>query len=441
MKNNKGFISMTLVYSFLTLFLFIMAGIMASQSEKFDFIDYINEKVSEDIENMKDKSSTLMQKLLDDNFVTDGTRFNLNAIANSNVGNGNGLYYIDDTNMTDENDDKNTSRIYFFRGTVPNNYVLIKKSSKAYCFKIIRTNEDGGIRMMFLGKGNASSNSCNNVKSGIDVGEVLNETSRYTTSFNDLDNDNAFVGYMMGKSETALGQAFAVRTGKTVTPAQRYLDTHYYFEGDLDSNATSDSGLKYFHVVNNAVEYHEKESTVKKIVDKWYEDNMLDMAFMITDAVYCADKSIKDSGQGFAQLSTTYFDNTSTTLTYKCPAEADRLSLSQYNGGSNGNYNSLRYPVGLPTSMDILYAGGQYNSSNANYYMKTDYKYWTMTPSRYSGSAYELIVDTDGKLIQEKVTTSDNMHVYPVLSIKADSIVTSGSGTSSSPYIIDVSTN
>ena len=43
--NKKGFISMTLVYTFLVLFLFLMLSVMHAYSEKNKFLDTIDDKI------------------------------------------------------------------------------------------------------------------------------------------------------------------------------------------------------------------------------------------------------------------------------------------------------------------------------------------------------------------------------------------------------------
>ncbi|NLC47989.1 MAG: hypothetical protein GX758_01335, partial [Tenericutes bacterium] len=50
MKNKNGFISMTLVYTFLILFLFLMLGIMTSYAQKNKFLTAIYDKIKNDIE-------------------------------------------------------------------------------------------------------------------------------------------------------------------------------------------------------------------------------------------------------------------------------------------------------------------------------------------------------------------------------------------------------
>ncbi len=454
MKNKRGFISMTLVYSFLTLFLFIMAAIMLSQREKTNYINYINDKVSEDMENFKGKSSTLMKRIIEDNTVTDGSIFSIGSIANNAIGNGNGLYYIEggtgDNVVTDENNDKVGSRIYFFRGQVSNNNVMISKISsggtKKYCFKIIRTNENGGIRMMFVGE--TTSNQCNVTNSGL--------SSKYDL----YDNDNAFVGYMHGKAEKLLngapasisnGHIFQNRLNAnppTLLPGEeensykhtRYEDTHNFYTHDLDM-VSSDSTPKYFFKYNYTLEYNDNESEVKKIVDNWYADNLASLGNVMSDAYYCNDRSIgfvlseNYDDNGYSDIATTYGNRLS--YSFICKNEQDRFSLSIYNGGYNTAINSLIYPVGLPTASDIAFAGGAGYEDNNNYYLNMNRSYWTMTPESFNTTARVLYVNASGKILGD--TPTESKSVFPVISIRPDIIVKTGKGTNADPYLIEIS--
>ena len=81
-------------------------------------------------------------------------------------------------------------------------------------------------------------------------------------------------------------------------------------------------------------------------------------------------------------------------------------------------------------------AGGVYNTSNSGYYLYTNQSYWTMSPYAFSGSnAVVFAVYSAG-------TLGSNSNVYytygvrPVLNLKADITISSGDGTSGSPFVI-----
>lgn len=154
MKNKDGFISMTLVYTFLIVFMFIMLAIINSYTQKNHFLETINEKIDEDLKNYMGIDVNIFNKLLNDNAVLSASGIDLSSQTTK------GLYYLDNV---DENDDGNSNRIYFFRGKVTNNFIVVNNK----CFRIMRTNENGSIRLIYYNdntdcSGNAKSISKSN---------------------------------------------------------------------------------------------------------------------------------------------------------------------------------------------------------------------------------------------------------------------------------------
>ena len=115
MKNKNGFISMSLVYSFLVLFLFLMMSIINCYLKKNTYLEALDTQVSKDISITKDAKSSLLSTILEDNITVPAYTLNLKNISNNTIKNGNGLFYIDDKTKTDENNDGYGSKIYFFR--------------------------------------------------------------------------------------------------------------------------------------------------------------------------------------------------------------------------------------------------------------------------------------------------------------------------------------
>ena len=62
--NKKGFISMTLVYTFLVLFLFLMLSVMHAYSEKNKFLDTIDDKIDLRLTTPTNYGITILQALL-----------------------------------------------------------------------------------------------------------------------------------------------------------------------------------------------------------------------------------------------------------------------------------------------------------------------------------------------------------------------------------------
>ena len=405
MKKN-GFVSMTLVYTFLIVFLFLMLAILSAYSEKNKFIDAINSQIDEDISESKDTKYTLLNKILMDNTAIEDTSLRYYDISNLRNGNGNGLFYTDSVSITDENNDGNGNRIYFFRGEVNNNNVVFADM----CFRIMRTNENGSIRLRYNGE----------------------YVDRKCPSVADL--------------KAGLRQAY-VDDAETGTK--------------YNSNVSVEKAVGYVYSTSGEAVYgaDNQYSTVKEKVDLWYVNNILLKSFngYISDSYFCNGRTgntignikyydiksfvpIKDDG---------YIHN---IATFKCNQRADRfnLALTSFGTDEEGN-NLLTYPVGIPTVADVVFAGGYITDSNIDnynggdhgmtndkYYMNIGTNYWTMSPFYNDNStsvAKVATVDADGVIRATNINST--AYVVPVISINAGSQIKSGIGTYNDPYIIN----
>ena len=297
--------------------------------------------------------------------------------------NGNGLYYTSSTSKTEDIDgDGSGERVYYYRGAVTNNYVLFG----GFCWRIVRTNEDSSVKLVYGGTPNGGS--CPQTGSRVNIG---------TSVYNNNSNDNAYVGYMYGST------------------------------GSNTYNAT--------HANTN-------NSTIKGIIDNWYRSNLNNYSSYIADYPFCNDRSLY-SGNGYGTSVTSYngynrlFTNKNQTLV--CSQANDKFSVSSANG--NGK---LTYPIGLLTADEVQYAGSVHSSNNSNtsYYLYTANGMWTMTPSDYYNnngtvSGYVFYINTNGQMrLTNDLTTSYD--VRPVISLKKNVEISSGSGAYNSPYQLTI---
>lgn len=369
MKNKDGFISMTLVYTFLILFMFIMLAIINSYTQKNHFLDTIDSKINEDLKEYMGINVNILNKLLKDNIALSANEMTLTKAVvsdGSNYLNGNGFYYLD----SDE------ERIYFFRGSSVNNFIVVNGS----CFRIIRTNENGSIRMIYYN----NNSTCNGVATPIS-----------NSVYNDLANSNAYVGYMFGNPN-----------GGT------FNETHE------NSDASKDKS--------------EYTSRIKKVIDAWYEEKLMPVEDKISNAVYCNNRSLK-SGTGYAQAATTY-DYDSKLFSFECE-DIDSFELHITSGGNSNETNSLEYGIALPTYLDLVLAGS--NGSTSSYLNYGNYKYWLMTASEYdpTNGAQVLSFNSSNGNFDSSIVTEINS-VFPVISLSSNVKITKGSGKQGSPYEI-----
>ena len=273
---------------------------------------------------------------------------------------------------------------YYYRGNVTNNYV---KFADKY-WRIVRINGDGTVRVIYDGT-SAHAN-----------GEASADRQIGTSAFNSSYNDNAYVGYMYGK-----------------TGASTYADAH--------ANT------------NN--------STIKTYIDDWYKTNIVGTTNeqYLADNIFCNDRSMagNNSGTG-AGTSVTYY------RWYNGPWESENyskynkkmmLTCSQKNDAftvsdtTNGN-GALTYPVGLLSTDEIALAGG-WNAANSGYYLYSGQVWWASSPSSFNGYyARVRFVYSDGNASLD-YHVDNNGGVRPVFNLKAE-VLLQGSGTAEDPYRI-----
>ena len=289
------------------------------------------------------------------------------------------------TNKTEDGSD-----VYYYSGNTTKNWVKFG----GFYWRIIRTNEDGSVRMLYSGTSHDT-------------------TSGYigTSAFNSTYNDPMYVGYMYGTS------------------------------GSLANNRTN-----------------ENDSTIKITIDTWYQNNLLTNydKYISKTAIYCNDRSV-GSGTYSISGSFNYGAYTrlreNKYPTYKCggngtgglfestQATADKFSASTSSGG-NGN---LIYPAAMITADEVAFAGGVFKITGIPYYSKNangdtlvSSTYWrTMTPA-YIGSSPYMYTIRSGQLI-----TNRNIGINvlrPVISLKACVKYSSGDGSSTNPYQVTIDT-
>ncbi len=402
----------------------------------------------------------LSRKILQDNIPQSDEGINFGAISSDS--NGKGLYY---TNKNTE-DNKMT---YYFRGAVDNNYVYFAE----YYWRIIRINEDGSIRLIYQGTSPSATGS--NAQVG-------------TSAFNSISGDNANVGYMYGKPTTYSdgygtfsGWAWTSTAG-TVKMSEtysfdkttgiytltgtvvngKYTSDYYNYYTCYSQGITCRHMLKLTEARQNGSNYqvwaaethsgyystsyeqahkNEVDSNIKTYLENWYQSYLLSYDDYISDTGFCNDRTLY-SGTGIGRTTTFYgsagrlYNDGHRSPQFACPEPSHDL-FTVDNEKGNG---MSKYKVGLITADEAAYAGGVYYLSNSNYYLYTGTYYWTMSPFQLSSSfssSDDWNVYSSALLFNSRVW--NGFGVRPVINLNPNVEVTSGNGTSSSPYVIKTS--
>ncbi len=347
-------------------------------------------------------------------------------------------------------DDFGTS--YYYRGTVSNNWLVFGKEGSNYIWwRIIRINGNGSIRIMYAGTSNSKTSAPSTTGDETMINpkqSTGNSTYPRAVYFNQTYNDNKYVGYM--------------------------------YPGQKGSASTDFDGA---HKVDSS----STESDALTQIKQWYNSDTnlgtLAAQYIDVDTGFCSDSSLAQgnhspytgngygtSQSGYAGLDRVWQQNSTSTNTseqkptLKCGYDVIGKQLNKeaqkrdlYTGpgatsggtkGLSGNVegnNALPVPVGLITMDEVIYAGGFYGKANANYWLKTDKYYWTMSPYNYyyssSSSQYARVfsVRNDGYLGYDGVGNTIN-GVRPVINLKAGTNITTqsdgGEGSRTNPYVV-----
>ena len=274
--------------------------------------------------------------------------------------------------------------VYYYAGNTTNNWVKFA----GYYWRIIRTNADGSVRMLYSGTSHDTTS-----------GYLSTGTSAFNSSYN----SPKYVGYMYGENDDTLANA---RTNTT-------------------------------------------DSTIKTAIDNWYAGNMTSYTkYLSTTAVYCNDRNLNTG----SKYGATFRDNfqyapsgrarSTYKPTYDCTEVSDAFSVDNTSA-------KLTYPIALMTGDEIMRAGGKYGSGFTSpyawFYLNsadgsiTGLTYWwLLSPHHWRGDyAYVLSLrgsNGPGQLDLEGVNNANG--VRPVISLKSNVLYKSGDGSAESPYEI-----
>ena len=385
MKNKNGFISMTLVYTFLILFLFLMSGILTSYNQRNKYYDIIEEKIKSEMDLTSFRNDTLYNTILKDNkaYPDDNdaspsvdSKDGIDFSKSSSLTNGIGLFYTEDTSYTKDN-----KTVYYFRGENVNNYIVID-GQKA---RILRTTEDGNVKILFGG-----------------------DTFTYNTV-----TGNKAVGFMYGTDEDE----------GTLTNNDLYFKTQQNINNnDAIKKINESIPDKYKNIFVSSTYCNNR--TLDKTVSK-----ISDISGNTSHDIYVLDSSTL----GYGTYNTVYY-NLNRIKNDKRP----RFNCTRKD--NNGNYvDYIESNGGLITLDEAIYSGIGYNDTENNSFVEDTL---TMTPNYYyhnstTNEDYAGLFKIDEYKNIITVPVNESNYTDIVLTLKGDIIISKGNGTYDNPYIIN----
>ena len=357
---------------------------------------------------------------------------------------------------TGEGADTYANPVYYYKGNVQNNNVLFA----GFCWKIVRTTETGGVKIVYNGV--QKDGSCNNTGTDSKIGASI---------FNNDSNSPAYVGYMLNtvypyssksmssQSNIVFGNSFTYNNGTYTLTDTKTVATWYIGYNTINNNhytcmttGTTCSSIYYVYYTSASYAYYitlangksvndalnemlyaddvnKNDSTIKVYIDSWYESNIKDKYDnKLEDTVFCNDRSTTslggwnpNGGDTTQYLRFKNYDTNNQSLV--CANETDRFS--------HGNTKAyLKYSIGLLSEPELRLAG--YGS---NHYFNNGQHVWLASPNHLDfGVAYVRLASSG--VFSDGGAVYGSSGVRPSVSLKPNTEFTDGDGSFTNPFVI-----
>ena len=325
---------------------------------------------------------TLLSQILKDN-PTRGTRSNnnngTNDFATPLTTTTTGTLFTSTENIAGITD--TPKEVYYYAGNTTNNWV---KFANLY-WRIIRTNHDGSIRLLYVGTSHETTSG--------NIGE-----SKFNTNYN----SPKYVGYKYGEDTS--------------------LDT-------IRNNTT--------------------DSIIKEFIDSWYQNNLTSYTkYLSTSAVYCNDRSLASNTTYNATDDFDYSSYerlyTNKAPTYNCTDIRDAFSVDNVSAKldypiSLMTADEITLAGGTPwyASMSTPYAWFISNSAGT----QVSTYWWSLSPLYWSGGRAYVWGWYTGALRLFNGGVAHSISVRPAISLKSCIKYSTGNGTYETPYEIEETTS
>ncbi len=401
-----------------------------------NYVQDVNQTITEESPTIK--TTRLAAAILKDNKAQ--SDINIDFSQASSDTNGKGLYY------TSKNTE-GSKTTYYFRGAVENNYVALPSQNATCTYNgssvIYAELDSGSFRTVTSEQECLSSNICT---LGGQYGVGAGATESICTSMG---------GTWINESATwasanELWRIVRINEDGSV----RLIKQDVIGTSVFNANYSDAAYVGYMYGTAGSTTYaathkNMNSSTIKTMLDTWYQNNLTNYSSIIADSGFCGDRSIASSAKTWSsgdtalgygknytvygplsRLSTSY-GSTGVNPQFACPQSNDLYTTSTATKGNK----ALTYPIGLITADEAFYAGGG-DFENTTYYLHSGVEFWTMSPDNSDSYAFVWGVYGDGSV--DVVHVSFVWSVRPAINLKSTAEITSGDGTLNNPYVIKV---
>ncbi len=315
-----------------------------------------------------------------------------------------------------------------------------------FCWQIIRTTDLGGVKLLYNGV--PVDGKCTAKNDTVFIGK-----SGYQRYHNSIAN----IGYMYNPDTLVYARTESRPTG-LFGASVKYENGQYTLVDTSNSSGNSrryscnnDSGTcsevryyyyyKYYVLLSGGKTIEESindmlfadnvnktDSSIKTVVDNWYQANLSSQSDFIEDAIYCNDRSVVDFGSWYPSNNSNadliFTGSGVNPATLKCQNITDQFSLSNSKA-------KLTYPIGLITFSEVRLMNTYKAINNGTS------TFWTMTPINYvrdnvggTGVALAGIYFSGNGTFFPSV----NAGVRPVITLKNNIVFNIGDGSKENPY-------
>ena len=344
-----------------------------------------------------------------------------------------------------------THKIYHWYATDYNEGTEVQNKNNlifaGFCWQMIRTTDTGGVKIIYNGVTN--DDKCNNIGAATMIG---------SSAYNNIINSPAYAGYMYNpstlisyKEDSAAtsgslfgnGISYANGTYTLTNTSTTYDDNHHY---TCNNTTGSCRIVRYYYYRSNYVELadgrditealedmlssddvNQTNSTIKTVIDSWFQNNMTSYITKLEDTIFCNDRSISSLGGwnpngGSTTSNSLDFKNYNLNNDLNCQNITDQFSLAN-------NKAKLTYPVGLMTAPEMKLL-------NENYARNTEQNYWLETPIFFMGdSLLGYYIGGYGSIYYFDSNQANG--VRPAISLAPGTKYIDGDGSKDTPYIIE----
>ena len=371
---------------------------------------------------------------------------------------------------------ENTEKpIYYYRGSVEDNNVKFG----GFCWYIVRTTETGGIKLLYNGTPD---------ENGKCISKNPNATLAGDAKFSASQGHLGAAGYMYGEripfknirlssktEEIKYGNDVVydketnmytlvdtVSTSNWENDMEEIIKKHHYscfnesgqcnkvnyiIEADLGNYVEMQLGDKIEDIILKANK-NTNDSNAKKVIDTWYQNNLISYESNLEDTIWCNDRTIatgtlvgKDHDPNDTPYEIRYTAGERIIYAYgkgqkikdivlTCPNKNDSFTVDEKNG--NG---ALTYPIALLTVDELALIGGSIADSNV--YAYNEKCWWVMTSESISSNWVYGFRAYRGKIDAVNINVTGSTYLRPSISLKPGTQFVRGTGSYDNPYIIE----